>query len=139
PTRAWKPVEITVSDATGNTYKPFSLFPEQRGAETRLYFDGALWPDEPAWKVRTEFARIAGFSPAELWTVRGLALPQSGSASYSNVEATRQGVTLRLYRIRRRRPRSLAQRLPSWLRYDTGIDVLVTPPSDGLRLTLLRA
>jgi len=73
----WKIQSLLISDATGNRWKPGLEEPigappgERLGAE----FIGALWPSEPAWKLRVEFSRTNDFAPDELWTPPEIAVP----------------------------------------------------------------
>ena len=107
PTIGWEPVEIIVSDATGNTYtigigRHFSY-----GRDDRISFRG-LCPYETAWKLRVEFSRTAdsSFSADQLWTVRGVAVPNRDtiirSSATNRVQVyspTGEGVTLQLLGI----------------------------------------
>ena len=48
-------------------------------------FTGALWPEEPAWKLKVKVSRTAHFPPQELWTIKGIAVP--ASEEFSEVSA----------------------------------------------------
>ena len=81
----WKIQSLLISDATGNRCKPWLEEPlgPQPGDHLGAEVIGALWPSEPAWKLRVEFSRANGFAPGELWTLADVAVP-----------ATNQVVTL---------------------------------------------
>jgi len=76
-TPPWKIQSLLISDATGNRWKPGLEEPigappgERLGAE----FIGALWPSEPAWKLRVEFSRTNDFAADELWTPPEISVP----------------------------------------------------------------
>ncbi len=44
-------------------------------------FTGALWPEEPAWKLKVKLSRTAHFPPQELWTIKGVLVPAPGQVS----------------------------------------------------------
>jgi hypothetical protein len=97
PSRQWAPVQLTLSDATGNAQtSSWRSAVMAKGDETHFHFDRTLSPDESAWKLRIEFSRTARakFSPAETWTVRGLSVPQRDSFTLVDAAAIRDGVKL---------------------------------------------
>jgi hypothetical protein len=67
----------------------------KRGPD-ELVFAGALWPGEAAWKLRVEYSRTADFEVDELWTVRGLQVPQPAEMRNLQNTTTNQGTTLKL-------------------------------------------
>ena len=103
----WEPVAVTATDATGNASEPLVLSTERRQGELRLYFGGALWPGEPAWKLRAEFSRVAGFASAQAFSDG--AAPCCASTWYETVlhragEPARGDAGLALYRTAARLP-----------------------------------
>lgn len=96
PTQQWEPIAVTVSDATGNTMVPVQKARYQSGGEAHLAFYGNLCPRETAWKLRVEFARTAGFTPADLWTVRRVPVPRRGHVGRPVTVTTPRGLTLTL-------------------------------------------
>src|SRR5439155_3467938 len=91
PTGDWAPVGMTISDATGNILVPPGMWHQQGEGRARFSFYGRRLPEEQAWKLRVEFARTAHFAPADLWTVRGLAV-RGGRVTAAT---SRHGVRLR--------------------------------------------
>ena len=54
-----------------------------------------LCPREPAWKVRLEMSRRAGFAPGELWTLQNLLVPAATERRVIGQQRVLQGVTLK--------------------------------------------
>ncbi len=79
----WRIQSLLVSDATGNRWKPGLEEPlgAPVGDRLELEFIGALWPSEPAWKLRVEFSRTNDFAPDELWTLPGIPVPATNQVS----------------------------------------------------------
>jgi len=136
----WQPVRIEAWDATGNYLVNTSWRNEVRDDEQRMIYQWGLWPNEPAWKLRVEFSRTSGFTPQELWTVKGLSLtnvvPQSqrnfGSASGLTpvTETNLMGSTLQIM--------PLLDRGGSGGPLDSvALHIRINPPPSGLRLTLV--
>ena len=77
PNPAWKIQSLTVSDSSGNHWKPGLEEPPIPPPEGMQYaeFIGALWPSESAFRLRIEFSRTNGFSPDELWTIADIRVP----------------------------------------------------------------
>jgi hypothetical protein len=134
-TGRWEPVGITLSDATGNIVLPWMIaawpmYYEADG-EAHLAFPSNLSTDESAWKLRMEFAPTSAYAPADLWTVRSVALPRNRSEERTTTAvATRHGISLNLRLQVSRRP-SLKGRLL--------VEARVSPSVSGLRIGLLRA
>jgi hypothetical protein len=68
----WRPVQVETTDATGNYVKGWINPNYQNGQASGYFYQPGLWPNEPAWKVRLEFSRTAGFSDDELWSVTNI-------------------------------------------------------------------
>ncbi len=79
----WKIQSLLISDATGNRWKPGLEEPvaTSPGDHVGAEFIGALWPSEPAWKLRVEFSRTNDFAPDELWTLPGIPVPATNQVS----------------------------------------------------------
>jgi hypothetical protein len=139
PTAAWEPVDVVVSDATGNTWKPPVCLHEWKDGEARLFFRGALWQGERAWKLRVEFMPTAGRNPSALWAIRGASVPPSGLFTGSSARAVRNGTTLRLQGISGEgaRPRAPVGILAT--PETPTVHVRLSPPPPGMRLALTRA
>jgi hypothetical protein len=132
PTIIWTPAGITLSDPTGNIWSPRDTAGGHTGGEETFSFLGNLWPDETAWKLRVRLARTAAFHPNELWVVRGLAVPGLRQSVRLTQTAERQGAELGLWSIS---GAIRGQRAGD----DPSLVVRMSPVSDNLMLTLLRA
>ncbi len=137
PTTAWEPADVIVSDATGNIWKPDVCLHDWKEGVARLFFRGALWIHEPAWKLRVEC--VPGASSGAPWTVHGAALPPPSLFARSDQRIVRNGTTFRLMGIsgeggRAPVPVGLAPKpdLPTAF-------VRLSPPRPGVRLRLARA
>jgi hypothetical protein len=129
PAPEWEAVGMTLSDASGNVMTPALPVYYPQAGEAHFAFPSGLPPDEAAWKVRAEFVPTAGFAPADLWTVRGVAAPKGWNAAPSSASATRHGARLDLtLRVRR---------LP--VGGSLVVEPQVAPEVDGLRVGLVRA
>jgi hypothetical protein len=72
PSSAWTVRSIAAVGATGNrlaTAYPVVEFGDDR---IRAHFPGALWSEEPDWKVTAEFSRARDYAPEELITIKSL-------------------------------------------------------------------
>jgi hypothetical protein len=103
PTTEWEPVEMTVSDATGNVVTDRigrSSQPNPLQRTDDLGFLG-LCPYEPAWRLHVEFSRTAHsrVAPAQCWTVHGVPVPKPNTITRTTATATRDGATLQLLGI----------------------------------------
>jgi hypothetical protein len=140
PDAFWRARSVEIVDATGNRWSPF-IPPESlkhNDQRNELVFAGALWPGEAAWKLRVEFARTAGFEDQELWTVRGLRVPQALQTLYLQNTMTNQLTILSLVAFTggdADQPGNL-----KWLmeKGDPRISVRAEPVPEGWRLSLVR-
>lgn len=113
PDRGWEPVTVTVSDATGNSLTTVRER-ESQPDPTRLVFPG-LCRQEPAWKLRVEFAPALpplpaktspepGWSPAPAappswtWKTR-IPAPRSGRRFIQDVRLTRPDLQLEIVSV----------------------------------------
>ena len=55
---------------------------------------GALWPSEPAWKVRVEFSRTNDFATDELWTMPSMPVPSAHQVLNLGADAEVKGIRL---------------------------------------------
>lgn len=99
PTTAWEPADVTLSDATGNVWKPAVCMHDRKDGAARLFFRGALWPGEPAWKLHVEFVPGMPKDPRSVWALRGASMPRPGLYARSDARLVRGGVTFRLMGI----------------------------------------
>lgn len=86
----WRPVQVETTDATGNYIKGYINDYHQNGETSGYFYQPGLWPDEPAWKVRVEFSRTAGFSDDELWSVTNIPV-RPGSQQDAQISWGNQG------------------------------------------------
>jgi hypothetical protein len=137
PTKEWAPIEIPLSDATGNVNVPESGNQYEHAGELHLAFQDGLCSNESAWKLRVECSRTAGFAPPDQWTVRGVAVPKPGAVAHSTSSATRHGVELRLIGIA-----GIGASFPDGGPTDwdpPSVHVRARSPLDGKHLMLVRA
>jgi hypothetical protein len=77
PTTNWQLRTILATDPLGNRNQyGVASHAERNGEETWTGFL-LLWPREPAWKLRLEFARRGGFAPDELWNTKDITVDAS--------------------------------------------------------------
>jgi hypothetical protein len=128
---SWQIGKVEATDATANFLSARSnIFPVPT---TNLHFvlKGALWPEEPAWKLAVEFCRVLHFEPQELWVLRVPAptraqpfqiktnLPAPGSnifemtmeATYEHLPLTRGGIRRNGHLLYQLRPAQTGPRL----------------------------
>lgn len=137
PSDGWTVAGLTLSDATGNMVEPDASSQYQHEGQAHFALQGGLCIEEPAWKMRVEFARQKGFQPGELWTVRDVPITRRGTPADPSARFTRHGVTLRLLGI----TAAGAQPPPDGVIMGDGTTVYVQAPSsiEGLQFTLVRA
>jgi hypothetical protein len=93
PVTNWEPVSAETSDATGNRVKVARIGQNgwQNGwgnnawanDEDTFAYQYALWPDEPAWKIKLEFSQQSDFAANELWTVQNIPLQPSRQRDFA--------------------------------------------------------
>jgi hypothetical protein len=71
--RDWTVSRIFATSATGE--KLTSLSGHWVGDALMVDFQGPLWLDEPAWKLRVEVSRIANYSSEDLWKITQVPVP----------------------------------------------------------------
>ena len=91
----WDIADVEFSDATGNAGSSGTSNISVEGGEIRYFMGTTLCPREPAWKIRLEMSRRAGFAPGELWTIRNLPLPAAKERKVIGQQSVLQGVTLK--------------------------------------------
>jgi hypothetical protein len=135
-TTNWQLRAIHASDALGNRNSyGVASYSERNGDETWTG-NWLLWPDEPAWKLRLEFARRGGFAADELWHVRGIAVPHSNSLAPAPFQTNLQGVSLSVRGISDARG-FLSDGTMSVNATSNVLDLKWTPALPGLRVSLL--
>jgi len=133
PTAEWEPVGIVTSDATGNATTSYP----RRGARDSWLWPTGLCPHEPAWKLRTTFARTAKAQAKAdmLWTSPPVSPPAGGgSARLLSQPAIQNGITLELQKVVQ--PRHYDKRAPLRERPPPFALVRVVSPGGPVRLTL---
>jgi len=102
PSDGWSAESVEMSDETGNQLVQNSWSSSARDGNYVLSYSPSLWPDEPAWKMRFEFSRTAygEFAPEELWTIKGIAIPDSNSVTQVSLSTNLMGVTVHLVGLR---------------------------------------
>lgn len=134
PTDRWEPVDITLTDATGNRIVPWEANRQQEQNESHLRFRGNLPTHESAWKLRVEFALVRQLTSDEQWKVDGVSVPKRWGSSQLTVASRNRGLRLRVNVVRIPYPYGRGNS-PVSLRVDAQAPAL---PS-GVRLALVRA
>jgi hypothetical protein len=75
PDRSWIAGGITASSASGNVFSTRSNLAATVTTNIAFQLRGAFWPEEPVWRLATEFFRTADFQSNELWTLTNVAIP----------------------------------------------------------------
>lgn len=79
PTSAWRPVLMSLADATGNQFLLHSLQHDGSGSRSYVEVGADVFPQETSWKVRVGIARVTNFPAAERHQLLGVALPSPGT------------------------------------------------------------
>ena len=74
-TQDWVPMVTQIEAATGERRSVFSSGRWVGDGLSEVAFPGALWAEEPAWRVRVRLLRSDHFLAAEIWEVRHLPRP----------------------------------------------------------------
>jgi hypothetical protein len=136
PAGLWKVESVQITATSGNIVQSTGFVSVATGTEPVVQFDGALWPEEPAWKLRAEFSRLSNFAPDALWSVPGIAVPKVPGQTMINTQTVIAGIEISAQTLRRYTANGLA----SFGGLLTGAEVTlyVVPPDQG-RLSLARA
>jgi hypothetical protein len=117
----WSVAGLELSDVTGNRLQVGQFPGRLRGDNGVWEFSPTLWPNEPAWKLRVEFAPkemtpftsrtfralvanpnrqpgldTTGYSDDEIWIVKGIPIPATNSTTKLNLQTNFQGCTVSL-------------------------------------------
>ncbi len=90
-TEDWRVAQITASADSGEVRPVLGNSGSWRDHKYLFNFTGALWLEEPAWKLKVEVSRNAGFPPSELWTIKGVAVPASKKINEMLVQTNMYG------------------------------------------------
>jgi hypothetical protein len=94
PTADWLPVTIDTSDATGN-YVNGRVFGTQRQDDAiEAPYQFGLWPDEPAWKLRVQFAKQSGYTDDEMMKVQNIPVEPGRRQDFNRVVRRVNGVVV---------------------------------------------
>jgi len=96
PIRDWIPFGITLQDATGNQLEWWGMDEYQRGDISYFAFEPSLCPDEPAWKLRVEFAPTPQTPIAldDQWMLRAVPFPRPRVFCPAHAAFSRHGATV---------------------------------------------
>jgi hypothetical protein len=135
PAPEWQPLQITVSDPTGNLWTEHTLSTYQQEPPEVFFIRGVPWPEDPVWKLRVELARCRSFVPEELWMFRDLPAPRPSKGAWPDRVVRRGNRTFTVESISvLNLPPSSGPRSP----INGGIQVHLAPPSDDLVVSLVR-
>jgi hypothetical protein len=76
-TTNWSVAKIRADAPTGEWFEPNTWGGNWSKQEFRFNFQGVFWPEEPAWKLTAELWRTVDFPTEELWTIRGIRVPEA--------------------------------------------------------------
>ncbi len=96
----WVMHHAVLSDPGGNTLAADSPTILGKAHELGLV-SGTLWPDEPAWRLKLEFKRSAGFPPEDVVTLKNVSLPGAGGTNNGPVSIMVGGMRLEIVKIGR--------------------------------------
>lgn len=147
----WIVSSVERQDATGNSVrgkKPYGRLislpdPRHDMMERRnaggISLPGAVWHDEPAWKLRVEFVqdRNSQFRSNDLWEVKGVAVPPSNGMVELDLKARLRYGALRLKGITAANVLFPGERTPK--NPSPQVYVELEPATNGVRLDLIRA
>jgi hypothetical protein len=97
----WVPASFELADATGNHWRPSRAYNDpyllkvEDGA-VRAEFLGALWPGEPAWKIRGEFKRVSGFPENETLKILHIRIPDAQEISEPQTQFNFNGALVQI-------------------------------------------
>jgi hypothetical protein len=93
PVTDWRPISIETSDATGNHVVGvvFNTRWQDNAVEATCQY--GLWPDEPAWKLRVQFAKQSGYTDDEMMKVQNIPVEPGRRQDFRVVRRVTAGVT----------------------------------------------
>jgi len=71
----WSVTRILATSASGE--RRGSPGGRSWGSIHSVDFQGPLWVDEPAWKLRVEVSRTTNYPPGQIWKITGVPVPQT--------------------------------------------------------------
>jgi hypothetical protein len=125
---------MEATDASGNVANFTSVAITNPGAGPVFGFNAALWKTEPAWKLKVEFSRTAGFREDELVLVPGVAVPPIGGTTKIDRPFRLQGASLNVRALER--PYGMAGFIEK-MQPNALLTCTLVPP-EGVRLRLAR-
>jgi hypothetical protein len=154
PVTNWEPVSVETSDATGNRVNVIRVGQNgwQNGwgnnawanDEGRFVYQYALWPDEPAWKIKLEFSQQSDFAANELWSVPNIPVQpgrqqdfynyaRNGRTNAAVAETDLNGVHFRIF------PAKQFTDLPANAQPQGGLTIQADQAlPEGMRMTLVK-
>lgn len=143
----WQPVSVETRDATGNYVSGWIGNNQWQDGDDTVTYQYALWPDEPAWKVRWEFSQQSDFSDKELWSAQGIPVQPGKQQDFYNFGGGRRQPTnapavaetdLNGYHVKILGAKEFTD-VPANSQPQGGLSVQITPPlADGMRMTLVQ-
>ncbi|EEF61439.1 hypothetical protein [Pedosphaera parvula] len=74
-TKKWQVTGIEAVSPNGEFREGESSNSSWKGQQQYYFFPGALWLDEPAWKLKVQVTRSEDYPAEELWTIKGVPVP----------------------------------------------------------------
>lgn len=93
-TESWSATGIKASAASGEERPASGYASRWIGGEQQFAFNGPLWIEEPAWKLQVEVSRTKDFPVEELWTIKGVPVPEAGKVVEINATTNIYGAEI---------------------------------------------
>ena len=130
----WTIRGVEVTSDSGNRFSiPSPLRVEESAGRLGIAFAQIFWPDEPAWKIRVEFARSKIFPTNRSWTIPNIPAGLRNNPFTTNVALAAHGVTLETVGVQ---PRVMIPYRRSWYRRNAEVSLVYTTAVPALRVDL---
>lgn len=94
PAVNWALAGLKAAAPSGDEIQPGNSRISAGPGRQELSFTGALWLDEPAWKLKVELARSANYPAEELWIIKGVPVPKFGAVTEVNAKTNIYGAEI---------------------------------------------
>jgi len=134
-TEDWSVTQILASASSGEVRPGGGKIVFWVDHKNVVSFTGALWPEEPAWKLKVEVSRTSRFPPKELWIIKGIPVPAQGKISEAHARTNIYGEEIEFLGLS-----SPNARLPEdWteMEPEAGLHARTPFPLTGAHLTLV--
>jgi hypothetical protein len=129
----WRIDHVSATAPTGEMR--LSISENREPGQIVLYFQDALWAEEPAWNLRATLRRTANFPDDELWTVKGVVIPAEEQIRELNLKTNIYGSEIELVAMT---GRYLHMRSPLPAS-DTHLELLSVKDEHGREVSFMKA